>query len=262
MLQAAITAWIAEAGFVGCCHPGDLAHRIYATPLAPRPVTVWEDGARVAGIEISGRFGTVFDVFTRPSLRGTDAERTMLHAACERGGTETDVFADDHTRIELLEELGFHDYRVWDHITERALSEPLLNAAPPPDGYAIRSPMSEDRTDLAAARRELFDELWIGPEIDGELVAVSPGGRVAGFLVVWLDHVNRVGLFEPIGVRPEFQRRGLGRALMTDGLQHMYQAGMRTAIVEHDVTNAAAAALYRNLGFEIRHETHGFKLSD
>ncbi len=259
-VQAALAGWIRHAGFCGYCHPGDLAHRIYAAPLAPRPVTVWED-SHVAGIEISGRFGSVFDVLTAPALRGTDAERTMLRAACERGGTETDVFTCDTTRIALLEELGFHDYRVWDHITERVLGDPLPDA-PLPDGYSIRSPTPEDRAELAAARRELFDERWTGPEIDGELVAVAPDGRVAGFIVTWRDAVNHVGLFEPVGVRPEFQRLGLARALMVEGLRRMSRAGMRTALVEHDVANAAAASLYRGLGFEIRYETHGFKLSD
>jgi ribosomal protein S18 acetylase RimI-like enzyme len=42
----------------------------------------------------------------------------------------------------------------------------------------------------------------------------------------------------------------------------MRRAGMRTAMVEHDVTNTAATALYQELGFEIRYETHGFRLSD
>ena len=131
----------------------------------------------------------------------------MLLAACDRGGTETDVFTCDQTRIALLEELGFHDYRVWDHITERALGE-LLPDSPLPDGYSIRSPTRDDRADLAAARRELFDEHWTGPEIAGELVAVAADGRVAAFIVMWLDHVTRVGLFEPVGTRVEFRAPG------------------------------------------------------
>jgi GNAT superfamily N-acetyltransferase len=260
-VQTALTEWARDAGFCGYCHPGDLVHRIYATPLGPRPAQLWEDGNHIAGVEINARFGTVFDVFAAPALRGTDAERTMLRAARERGGTETDVFTCDTVRIMLLEELGFHDYRVWDHVTERALGDRLPNS-PIPDGYSIRSPTPTDRTELAAARREVFDEQWTGPEIDGELVAVAPDGRVAAFTVIWCDGVNRVGLFEPVGTRPNYQRLGLARALMVEGLRRMSRAGMRRAIVEHDVTNSAATALYRALGFETRYETHGYRLSD
>ncbi len=186
----------------------------------------------------------------------------MLQAACERGGTETDVFTCDQTRIMLLEELGFHDYRVWDHVTERA---PRWAAA-----HARRSPKASRSEVLGSTTAPSSPRLAVRyspssgpvPMIEGELVAVAPDGRVAAFTVIWFDGVNRVGLFEPVGTRPHYQRLGLARALMVEGLRRMHRTGMRTAMVEHDVTNTAAAALYRALGFETRYETHGFRLSD
>lgn len=260
-MQAALAEWTRDAGFCGYCHPGDLVHRIYATALGPRPALLWEDGDHIVGVEINARFGTVFDVFATPKLRGTDAERTMLRVARERGGTETDAFMCDQTRIVLLEELGFHDYRVWDHVTERPLGGQLPRP-PIPEGFTIRGAREHDSTELAAARREVFAEQWTGPDVEGEIVAVAPDGRVAAFTVIWFDGVNRVGLFEPVGTRPRYERLGLARALMVEGLRRMHLTGMRTAMVEHDVTNTAATALYRALGFETRYETHGFRLSD
>ena len=260
-VQAALAEWARDAGFCGYCHPGDLAHRIYATPLGPRPAQLWEDDDHIVGVEINARFGTVFDVFTTPELRGTDAERTMLRVARERGGTETDAFTCDTVRITLLEELGFHDYRIWDHVTERALGDPLPEP-PIPEGFTIRGAQEEDSTELARARREVFAEQWTGPEIEGELVAVAPDGRVAAFTVIWFDDVNRVGLFEPVGTRPDFQRLGLARALMVEGLRRMSRAGMRRAIVEHRADNTAAASLYAGLGFHTQYRTHGYRLSD
>ena len=64
--------------------------------------------------------------------------------------------------------------------------------------------------------------------------------------------MNLVGLFEPVETDEGFRRRGLARAVMTEGLHRMRAAGMRTARVEHDITNAAAAALYESLGFSGR----------
>jgi ribosomal protein S18 acetylase RimI-like enzyme len=131
-----------------------------------------------------------------------------------------------------------------------------------PDGYSIRPPTDDDRAELAPVRRELFDEQWTGPTPEEVIVAVAPDCRVAGFVVMWLDEVNHVGLFEPVGVLPGFQGLGLGRALMTEGLRRLQRLGMRTAMVEYDATNTAAAALYRQIGFVVRFETHGFRLSD
>jgi ribosomal protein S18 acetylase RimI-like enzyme len=58
-----------------------------------------------------------------------------------------------------------------------------------------------------------------------------------------------VGLFEPVGTHPDFQRHGLGKAVMAEGLHRMQAAGMRRAVVGFDPTNVAARALYTSLGF-------------
>ena len=45
---------------------------------------------------------------------------------------------------------------------------------------------------------------------DLDIVAVSADDRIGAFCIVWMDAVNRVGLFEPVGTHPDFQRKGLG----------------------------------------------------
>ena len=86
---------------------------------------------------------------------------------------------------------------------------------------------------------------------DGErdLFVRSPDGRGASACTIWFDEVNGVGLFEPVGTHPAFQRQGLGKAVMTEGLRRMKSAGMRRAIVGFDPTNVAALALYTSMGF-------------
>jgi ribosomal protein S18 acetylase RimI-like enzyme len=85
------------------------------------------------------------------------------------------------------------------------------------------------------------------PELD--IVAIAPDGRVAAFCNGWLDFTNRVGLFEPVGTHPDFQRLGLAKAVLAEGMRRMVAYGMRTAIVcaEHD--NHAALRLYQSMGF-------------
>jgi mycothiol synthase len=87
---------------------------------------------------------------------------------------------------------------------------------------------------------------------DGEhdLFVRAPDGRGASACTIWLDPVNAMGLFEPVGTHPEFQRQGLGKAVMAEGLRRMKAAGMRRAIVGFDPNNLAALALYTSMGFQ------------
>ncbi|MPY86006.1 MAG: GNAT family N-acetyltransferase, partial [Actinophytocola sp.] len=128
-----------------------------------------------------------------------------------------------------------------------------------------------DAEQLAAVRNESFGGDWNartyrdevmrkpGYRACREIVAVAPDGRAAAFAVTWFDEVNRVGHFEPVGTSHRFRRLGLARALLLHGLGEMRRAGMRTATVQHDASNRAAAELYANLGFEKRYETYGFR---
>ena len=215
----ALASWIHDAGWCGYCHPGDVEHRIYREGPHQRDAYVWEDGVGIAGLEITGRFGRVFDVFTRPDCRG-EPELEMLRAAATRGA-ETDVSTCDDIRIDLLGRIGFDQYRAWDQIRTRSLDDlpdPLV-----PEGFSL----SEDGTVARAT--------------------------------IWFDEVNLVGLFEPVETDEAFRRLGLARAVMTEGLHHMRAAGMQTARVEHDITNEAAAALYESLGFAVAFDTVGYR---
>lgn len=47
----------------------------------------------------------------------------------------------------------------------------------------------------------------------------------AAFALVWYDEANRRGVFEPVGCRPEFQRRGLASALLIEGMHRLQALG-------------------------------------
>jgi mycothiol synthase len=287
-LQAALAGWWREAGSCGYCHVGDLPHRIYEDLRGRRPVgelvRVWEGDSGIAGVAISLRFGVAFDVFASPALRGTDAELAMLQSAYDTtlrfmakaaGGDTwviTDVYSCDGARAELLARLGFERYRLFDRVTERSL-DGAIRAPELPDGFTIRSATMGDSEQLAAVRNSCFATDWSartyrdevmtkpGYDPDRELVVVAPDGRVAAFTVTWLDEVNRVGHFEPVGTHRDFRRRGLARALLLHGLLALRRSGMETATIEHDASNLTAARLYASLGFEKKYEILGFRRS-
>ncbi|HEU5089792.1 MAG TPA: GNAT family N-acetyltransferase, partial [Roseiflexaceae bacterium] len=83
-----------------------------------------------------------------------------------------------------------------------------------------------------------------------DLLVRSPDGRGASACTIWFDAVNRIGLFEPVATHPDFQRQGLGKAVMAEGLWRMRAAGMQHAMLGFDPNNAAARALYTSIGFQ------------
>jgi GNAT superfamily N-acetyltransferase len=80
-------------------------------------------------------------------------------------------------------------------------------------------------------------------------VIEAPDGRFAAYALLWPDDENGVGELEPVGVREEFRRRGLGAAVCTYALRRWYDEGGRQSIV-YCLTDDARA-LYESLGFRL-----------
>ncbi|WP_157249213.1 GNAT family N-acetyltransferase [Nonomuraea typhae] len=276
-LQETFAEWIAEAGRCGYDHIGELPHRIYENLRGHRPVGevvhVWEDDGRLAGLAINTRFENAFDVFTAPWLRGSPAEAGMIEAAAETTGADqdeilTDVFDCDAARIQILERLGFTRFRTWDDVNEAPLAH--LPAPEVPDGFTLRPARIEDAAGLADARNSAFDADWTGEQyrdqvmrkpgydLGREIVAESPDGRIASFLVYWVDRRNAVGHFEPVGTHAGFHRKGLARATMLHAMHEMRALGLTTVTVNHNAENIPARTLYAGLGFVRTHETYGY----
>lgn len=284
-LQTALAGWIQQAGDCGYCHTGDVPHRIYngnrgRLPL-PDLVRLWEENGTIIGFVIAQPYHDGFDVFLSPAYRGGDCERELLQWAydttrrfmnqIERGekAVMSDVDGGDTSRAPLLLELGFTQGEHWLNFTERSLSEPIPDN-PPPEGFIIRPSTMADYGQLAAVHNGAFGSTW-SPELyrdevmnkpgyspEREIVVVAPDGRFAAFTVTWLDTVNRVGLFEPVGVHSEFQRRGLGRALMSYAMLAMCEQGIERTQVSHAVDNRASTGLYTSLGFRTKQEVTGY----
>ena len=87
----------------------------------------------------------------------------------------------------------------------------------------------------------------------------SPDGIYVAFTVTWYDHLNRTGLFEPVGTHKDHRRRGFGRAILLYGMQQMAAAGMEVATVAHFGDNEAARGLYQSCGFKPWHMLDGYE---
>lgn len=80
---------------------------------------------------------------------------------------------------------------------------------------------------------------------DLDIVAVAPDGAIAAFCTLWYDDVTRTGYFEPVGTAPEYQRRGLGKAVMLEAMRRAKRLG--ATLVTVDGFSEAANALYASV---------------
>lgn len=76
------------------------------------------------------------------------------------------------------------------------------------------------------------------------------GHRLAGFC--WTKvHRSGEGEIYIIGAAPTHQGRGLGKALVHEGMRHLSERGCRQVILYTDGDNERAVALYEHLGFTV-----------
>jgi ribosomal protein S18 acetylase RimI-like enzyme len=96
------------------------------------------------------------------------------------------------------------------------------------------------------------------PQLD--LIAEAADGRLAAFCIGWLDESDGdvVGQIEPVGVLPEFQGQGLGRAILLESLQRFYEVGAKRVLIDAESNNPASQHLYEAVGFREFNRTYKY----
>src|SRR3990170_4901895 len=126
-----------------------------------------------------------------------------------------------------------------------------------PRGFAIRPCSEADLPQVIEVNEEAFGPGLSSLEAARRYVAEADAfqvvesrtqGRVVGFLRL-LAQGLATGLIDDIAVRPAYQRRGLGEAMMRWALAWCRDRGLPRAKLEVRLGNAPALALYRKLGF-------------
>ena len=261
-------------------HPGDLNWWLFYPPLAYDfwgSIYLWDDPdqpGKILAWALLSPVGETFDVVLRPELRGTPlagemyawAIRQVTALAKQAGREHIGVFwisEDDALMRTWLLEHGFALASRDAHlICDLAAPRPATQL---PDGFVLRSSRGLAEVNQRAwAQYNAFDnsaafEVYVQrftrfmqtPAYDPiwDLVAAAPDGQIAAFCIVWPDPLTGIGLFEPVGTHPDFQRRGLGKALMLEALARLQSAGLRQAIVTTGADHLPAVQLYESAGF-------------
>lgn len=103
----------------------------------------------------------------------------------------------------------------------------------------------------------LFERIQRYP--DYRLHLAETDGRLAGtFALLIMDNLGECGtpsgIIEDVVVEPEYQRRGVGRAMMQHALAICRQKGCYKLMLSSNLARSGAHAFYESLGFE----KHGF----
>jgi mycothiol synthase len=232
----------------------------------------WETNeGQLAAVMNADVVGEVF-FQVHPSLSGPGLEEAMLAAAEQHLSAPTAqvrrklrVWAyEGNTRREaMLAGCGYNRLEWFEYDRRRSMEQPIPEGKPA-EGFTVRAMGIDDEPSRSWASWRAFhpdepDEAYQGWEWyanvqrcplyrrDLDIVSIAPDGEVAGFCTVWFDDSLRMGIFEPVGVRPEYHRRGLGSAMMAEGLRRLKHMGALTAHVGS--YSDEAGGLYASMGF-------------
>jgi ribosomal protein S18 acetylase RimI-like enzyme len=147
------------------------------------------------------------------------------------------------------------------------LAHDLRDLPSPPGDVDLRRGHRSDRGQVLAVDVAAFQPFW---QLDDtgleEALAATPSSRfrvassdtpvdrACGNLVGYAisGRAARQGYLQRLAVHPACQRAGIGTALVLDGLQWMRRRGVTRAVVNTQLDNEPALALYRHLGFRLQ----------
>ncbi len=243
-------------------------------PEGKSDLATGDDLAGLAVVVLDGHTG-VLEIVVHPSYRNQGVGALLvdtLKAGRGLSGLKAWSHGDHEAAADLAARYGWAAVReLWRMRLTRARAEqqPIPQSALPA-GISLRSfipgqdeipwlkanaaafahhPEQGDMT-LADLRARMA-EGWFDPA--GFLLATNAAGEILGFHWTKVHpqsgQLPAIGEVYVVGVTPQAQGSGLGRALTLAGISHLQSRGLNAIMLYVDADNQAAVGLYRSLGF-------------
>ncbi|PWK90350.1 mycothiol synthase [Lentzea atacamensis] len=223
--------------------------------------------AGYAHVDMIGDSGghKVAEFAVHPKYRHQGVGEALVKALPQDGSLRVWAHGGHPDAEKLAEKLGFRKVRELLRMRLRVdsdLPEPQL-----PEGITIRPFVpGKDEAAVVYVNHRAFDwhpeqgsmsiedvrakeeEPWFDPA--GFLLAFDADDRLAGFH--WTKvHTPELGEVYVVGVDPDRQGGGLGKALTLAGLQHLREQQVKEVMLYVESDNAAAVRVYTKLGFTL-----------
>lgn len=188
-------------------------------------------------------------------------ESSTLDASCRE---------DYQERMDFIRQHGFRQTEVVTVHMKRNLSE-HISAPELPQGFQMRSVKGiEEAEAIASTHRAAFGTDYMttenrliimnsseyDPSLD--LVVVAPDGTIAAYCTCSTKPGGQ-GYTDPVAVHPNYQRKGLSRALLLKGMQMLKERGMKSAHLGTSGDNIAMQKSTETAGFFLEHKVIWFE---
>lgn len=221
---------------------------------AKEGLTIWEDANGKINAALNHLGDSELRLHVHPHFRSPDLENEMLAYGEEHFFSRRDdgrrrilmpIFEDDSQRQEIAHSRGYKKVPGWGHHYRRNLDS-FIPDAPIPSGYGIRSMGSvEEYPSRSWASWRAFhndepDENYDGDyswyanlqsaplyRRDLDVVAVAPDESIAAFCTIFYDDFTQSAVTVLVGTAAEHWRRGLGKAIMIEGLKRVKEMGCK-----------------------------------
>ncbi len=149
-------------------------------------------------------------------------------------------------------------------IASRNLTEKMK--LKPFEDFSLRDFVEGDEEFFSSLHRESFAETipakdfrrWATAPNVTTFVAIK-GSQRLGFIMAEERPYHFIGDFN-MAVKPEFQSKGIGSALLSAGLNSLYERGVRRAIADYRTLNPVTHRIYSGHGFQPMRTYNYFRL--
>lgn len=239
-------------------------------------MVLWEnaDGKTIAALNHIG--GSELRLHVHPHFRSAELENEILAYAEEHYYAETEdgrryiympIFEDDTQRQEIAHSRDYKKQPGWGHHYRRNLDS--IPNPPLPSGYVIRSMGGAEEyparswASWRAFHHDEPDEKYDGDHSwyanlqsaplyrrDLDVIAVASDGSIASFCTIFYDDYTRSAVTVLVGTAAEHWQRGLGKAVIAEGLRRLKEMGC--TLVFSTAHEKPADLLYRSVMQEMK----------